>query len=979
MNLSPTSDHRRTALQARIAPSLLIVGCIAVASLLRIGLAPLLGTGAGFLIYFPAVFVCAWLFGLRGGVAATVLAAAVSDFLFISPTHSLRVHDLSDLWKTLIFILEGFAVSALGEAQLLARLRAESMAARAREDHARKSVILDVALDCIICIDAGGNITEYNPAAEAVFGYSRDEALGKNIAETIIPPEFREQHRAGLEHYLATGEGPVLNRRIELPAMRKGGEIFPAELAIMPIKSEGTSQFAAYLRDISESRAQAAALSASEEHLRLAIEGANIGTWRWDMVTGDLTMSPTMERLLGRPGTAPNRIEGYRACVHTDDRAMLEEAIAHAAENNADFGVEMRILWPDESIHWQVGRGRCYEDEHGNPVRMEGIGIDITARKAAEEQANLRAMRADALNTISKAIRESRDPQHVQDIALAALGETLGLDRSLVILLNESRNLVTFVADWHRPDLPDLRGDYNLTDFGVMLQEVFPDSKTLVVNDLDSDTQLPQIGVDMLRRLGISALVDIPLAQDGQITGVLGIYMNDAPRVWTPGEISFAEAVASQLVAASEAVRVLTEAQNRAKTEELVSRIGDVMRTSLDPDEIQGIAVQMLGEALGADRCYFAIYNLAQGEVAIGRDWHRNDLPSAQGVHVYANTAQMFKELHPTGTTSIIVDRDTAALSEQTIANMKSLDIRSRISAALADPKGMATLTAAMADGPREWTDEELQLMQKVAGLLRSGLETVRAQQREHRIATDLQAALLPELPKWIPGLQIGGCMEPALDEAEIGGDFADVFSLDKQLYALVIGDVSGKGLAAAGQLATVRNSLRTSLYFHRTPAEALTMINQTLTVHELLNGFVTVFAGVYDALTGCLTFSSCGHEPALLRRSATGSVERLSTAGIPLGIDENTTYLEATVTLASGDALLLYTDGLSEAGPNRLQMLSTSGLEVIFTGLPEIEDADVAAHEIVARAKVYANAALRDDVCVLVALRAIDNSASLD
>jgi PAS domain S-box-containing protein len=112
--------------------------------------------------------------------------------------------------------------------------------------------ILDSALDCIITMDADGRVREFNPAAERLFGYSRDEALGQELAELIIPPALRDQHRKGLARYLKTGEGPVLGRRIEINAMRRGGSEILVELAITPFKAKGEALFTAYLRDITE-------------------------------------------------------------------------------------------------------------------------------------------------------------------------------------------------------------------------------------------------------------------------------------------------------------------------------------------------------------------------------------------------------------------------------------------------------------------------------------------------------------------------------------------------------------------------------------------------------------------------------------------------------------------------------------------------------------------------------------------------------
>src|SRR5438093_2363862 len=81
--------------------------------------------------------------------------------------------------------------------------------------------ILESALDCIITIDGEGRVCEFNPAAEKVFGYTRAEAVGQELAELIVPPSLRERHRKGLAHYLKTGEGPVLGRRIEINALRR--------------------------------------------------------------------------------------------------------------------------------------------------------------------------------------------------------------------------------------------------------------------------------------------------------------------------------------------------------------------------------------------------------------------------------------------------------------------------------------------------------------------------------------------------------------------------------------------------------------------------------------------------------------------------------------------------------------------------------------------------------------------------------------
>jgi two-component system CheB/CheR fusion protein len=112
--------------------------------------------------------------------------------------------------------------------------------------------ILDNALDCIITMDAEGRVLEFNPACERVFGFSRQEAVGKELAELIIPARMREQHRRGLAHYLKTGQGPVIGKRIEIGGLRKDGSEILVELAITALKLDSSPIFTAYLRDITD-------------------------------------------------------------------------------------------------------------------------------------------------------------------------------------------------------------------------------------------------------------------------------------------------------------------------------------------------------------------------------------------------------------------------------------------------------------------------------------------------------------------------------------------------------------------------------------------------------------------------------------------------------------------------------------------------------------------------------------------------------
>ena len=112
--------------------------------------------------------------------------------------------------------------------------------------------ILTTAHDAFVAMDRHGVITDWNPRAEVTFGWSREHALGRDLAETIIPERYREQHRRGLGHFLSCGEGPVLDRLVELAGLHRDGHEFPVELTISAVLDESGYSFYAFLRDISE-------------------------------------------------------------------------------------------------------------------------------------------------------------------------------------------------------------------------------------------------------------------------------------------------------------------------------------------------------------------------------------------------------------------------------------------------------------------------------------------------------------------------------------------------------------------------------------------------------------------------------------------------------------------------------------------------------------------------------------------------------
>jgi PAS domain S-box-containing protein len=180
------------------------------------------------------------------------------------------------LWRWITALLLAAVASMLLYGRRAGR-RSERMAAEQRrwvatlrESEARKSAILTSALDAIITIDAAGRILEFNPAAEEMFGHHRDAVLGRELAETIVPPAARAAHRQGLARYLATRESTLIGRRVEVTAVRASGEEFPVDIAISVMPGD-TPAFTATLRDITaRKRAESELAEARDRALEAA-------------------------------------------------------------------------------------------------------------------------------------------------------------------------------------------------------------------------------------------------------------------------------------------------------------------------------------------------------------------------------------------------------------------------------------------------------------------------------------------------------------------------------------------------------------------------------------------------------------------------------------------------------------------------------------------------------------------------------------
>ena len=239
-------------------------------------------------------------------------------------------------------------------------------------------------------------------------------------------------------------------------------------------------------------------------------------------------------------------------------------------------------------------------------------------------------------------------------------------------------------------------------------------------------------------------------------------------------------------------------------------------------------------------------------------------------------------------------------------------------------------------------TAADLQLLSAVGAQVAIALERARlydvthAQrlrlERELDLAREVQESLLPEALPQIPGFSLAADWRSAL---EMAGDFYDIFPLPDGRWGIVVADVSDKGAAAAMYMAMTRSLIRASASNQSNPAAALTEVNQRLLAHSTSDMFVTVFYAVLDAGAQTLTYANAGQNPPLLRRIS-GGIEKLTRTGAALGVLEEFTLSDASLILAPGDTLVIYTDGVTDArNPQGEEYGTTRLAEALLNAAP--------------------------------------------
>jgi PAS domain S-box-containing protein len=331
---------------------------------------------ASLLIGTLALILIVWFFSRKILTPIVELATAAKQLKAGNLAIRVDANSARDEFKTIFNAINAFAKN-----QQQATILLENRVAAAKK---RLSAVIDNVVDAIITIDHLGQIKSFNPAATNIFGYSDAEVIGQNV-KMLMPEPYCSEHDAYLAHHMATGENKVIGIGREVLGRRKDGSIFPMELAVGEMKTNGRMMFTGIVRDVTERNTARKALHETSERLDLATTAGGIGVWEYDLLSGELKWDERMFQIYGvKKEDFSGAYEAWTNSLAPEELARSEAEIQAAISGEKEFQTEFTVIWPN-------GENRCVEaaaivvrNAAKQAERMVGVNIDITERKQTE-------------------------------------------------------------------------------------------------------------------------------------------------------------------------------------------------------------------------------------------------------------------------------------------------------------------------------------------------------------------------------------------------------------------------------------------------------------------------------------------------------------------------------------------------------------------------------------------------------------------
>ena len=388
---------------------------------------------------------------------------------------------------------------------------------------------------------------------------------------------------------------------------------------------------------------------------------------------------------------------------------------------------------------------------------------------------------------------------------------------------------------------------------------------------------------------------------------------------------------------------VATRSSKQGDLLALISKVGITLLASASLNETLDQIVSLVFEAVPADRCLLMMRDDSSEDLRVAVARLRDRVGEVGEIRVSRNVLDEVVMRGKSVLTSDAQHDPRFASGTVVLQGIRSV---------LAVPLGVADKVFGIiyADSPiaeGRFTEDHLKLLTTLASVAAIRVENARlleAQLQQERLERELQLAMeiqqrfQPTAPPTVSGYELQGISFPCY---EIGGDYYDFIERDDGRLVIALGDVSGKGTAAALLMSSLHAAVHAQAGSHETLVETISAVNRYLADNIPPNRFVTLFYAELDPASGALSFLNAGHNPPLIVHAA-GTVEQLASGGLPLGIKRDAEYREGRTQLQPGDILVIYSDGVTEAaspsgeefGPTRLYEVVSRNIDASAAGV---------------------------------------------
>ncbi len=613
---------------------------------------------------------------------------------------------------------EGKVIGVIGVATDVTESRKAEKAVQENEERYRE--LFENANDIIYTHDLLGNFTSLNRSGEIITGYSREETVTMNVAD-VIAPEYLEIARSKTASK-AVGEKPTV---YELEIITKEGQRVRLEVSTRLIYREGKPVgVQGIARDLTERKRSEEALRESQAFFNSFMDNSPAVAFMKDDQGRYVYVNKPFERLFGKP---LEFLKGKRSFdwlptefaqrTHDHDLKVLASGVSEEILETVQINDGPANQWLVFKFPTTDAAGKKY---------VGGVGVDVSARRQAEEALAQQAEREAMTHRISQAVRCSLDSVKVFHTAVQELGSHLKVDRCSLYMKDDCAQLAKNVAEYHAESVQPAASDFELADLKSLIESL-DEGGILVFDDAASDLRIRPVYDRILAKAGVRSIMYVAIKVGDAIPAAFALSTTKVLRTWSESDIALAKAIADQTGIAIRQAQLYQKAEATSTREALVNRLTTAIRASLSLPEVLSTATRELGRALSASRVHLHLYDSANPESQVEHEY------VAPGCESLSHLSVSYDD--PIGTHLLqfskpIVINDSLNYSEGSVEfnaavrrHALAVNVRSQIDYPLV-VKGVfrGVICIHQTDRVRRWSDDEIALVHAVAERLAIGI-----------------------------------------------------------------------------------------------------------------------------------------------------------------------------------------------------------------------------------------------------------------